>query len=304
MVQQSMPAEPSQLNGLSAAPGSLGGEKEFGRGQGLYSETCVTPVQSSKPLVSQSLNHYHLQQHLSPDPALPLSKQQQVPCHSDHATPVQIPPPIPPGQSSTDAVQSAPSTLMGSNHLEVQLQQQPRQKQVNHSSPMPQRMIQQNRPNSQIDRVQGDQKPANSTLQVGKATVTSQASNDSANRATFSSSALPSQWKASEPGYDTGILHASSPKGNIVNSTLPNPVRSEPLTSQGAGQRHLSDSLNPKGDTVGGIVSEWQQQQPHLKQSSVPPLPQPHYQTEEQPSQLEQRSPPEHSLRPQSQQQT
>lgn len=304
MVQQSMPAEPSPLNGLSAAPGNLGSEKEFGRGQGLYSETCGTPVQSSKPLVSQSLNHYHLQQHLSPDPALPLSKQQQVPCHSDHATPVQIPPPIPPGQSSTDAVQSAPSTLMGSNHLEVQLQQQPRQKQVNHSSPMPQRMIQQNRPNSQIDRVQGDQKPANSTLQVGKATVTSQASNDSANRATFSSSALPSQWKASEPGYDTGILHASSPKGNIVNSTLPNPVRSEPLTSQGAGQRHLSDSLNPKGDTVGGIVSEWQQQQPHLKQSSVPPLPQPHYQTEEQPSQLEQRSPPEHSLRPQSQQQT
>ncbi|XP_030454694.1 chromatin modification-related protein EAF1 B [Syzygium oleosum] len=305
MVQQSMPAEPSQLNGLSAAPGSLGGEKEFGRGQGLYSETCVNPVQSSKPLVSQSLNHYHLQQHLSPDPALPLSKQQQVPCHSDHATPVQIPPPVPPGQSATDSVQSAPSTLMASNHLEVQLQQQPRQKQANQSSPMPQRMIQQNRPNSQIDRVKGDQKPVNSTLQVGTTAVTSQASNDSANRATFTSSALPSQWKASEPGYDTGILHASSPKGSIVNSTLPNPVRNEPLTSQGVGQRQLSDSLTPKGDTVGGIVSEWQQQQTHLKQSSVPsPLPQLHYQTEEQPSQLEQRSPEEHPLRPQSQQQT
>ncbi|KAJ6390052.1 hypothetical protein OIU77_024300 [Salix suchowensis] len=96
---QNLPVDHSPLNGLTVPPGNNAVEKgeqimHLMQGQGLYSGTGLSPIQSSKPLApSQSPNHSQPQQKLYSSPTTPTSKPpQQMPSHLESSTQGQVQP--------------------------------------------------------------------------------------------------------------------------------------------------------------------------------------------------------------------
>ncbi|XP_016650804.1 PREDICTED: chromatin modification-related protein EAF1 B-like isoform X1 [Prunus mume] len=297
--------DPSHLNGLPMPPGSQALEKgeqimQLMQGQGAYSGSGLNPV-TSKPLVPQSPNHSQLPQKLLSSPP-PSSKQlQQMPSHSDNSTQGQVPP-VPSGNTISASHQAVSPSIKGSNQQQLQSQQQAQQqKQANQTQPYVQRVLQQNRqvnleiPNkSQNDLAQVDEQPGNGTSQVGVSMAIPQSSIDSSNVVPVPS-AITSQWKSSEPVYDSNMSNSTTQVGPIGSPQLTNSSGNEPVPpiSQGLGPRQLSGSLPSHGHNVG---AQWQQQQQQLLQQS-PSLPSPsqqHHQQQEQ-QQQEQQS-PQHQL--------
>ncbi|KAM3683854.1 hypothetical protein ACJW31_12G180600 [Castanea mollissima] len=279
--------DPSHLNGLSMPPGSQAPEKgeqivHLMQAQGLYSGSGLNPVQPSKPQVpSQSSNHPQLQQKLLSGSVPPSSKQpQQMPSHSDNSTQGQAPL-VPSGHTLSASHQAGPSAVVASNHhQQLQPQPHPHQKQVNQSQSSVQRMLQQNR-------------QVNSELQNKSQTDISQADQQAMNSV--------SQWKESEPAYDSNLPNSAAQVGSIGGLPVSSSAGSEPLPAigQGLGPRQLSGSLPSHGLNVG---AQWQPQLP-LQQSPTPPPPsQQQYQPQEQ--QQEQQSTQHLPPPTQSQQQT
>ncbi|KAM3731635.1 hypothetical protein ACB098_12G179200 [Castanea mollissima] len=279
--------DPSHLNGLSMPPGSQAPEKgeqivHLMQAQGLYSGSGLNPVQPSKPQVpSQSSNHPQLQQKLLSGSVPPSSKQpQQMPSHSDNSTQGQAPL-VPSGHTLSASHQAGPSAVVASSHhQQLQPQPHPHQKQVNQSQSSVQRMLQQNR-------------QVNSELQNKSQTDISQADQQAMNSV--------SQWKESEPAYDSNLPNSAAQVGSIGGLPVSSSAGSEPLPAigQGLGPRQLSGSLPSHGLNVG---AQWQPQLP-LQQSPTPPPPsQQQYQPQEQ--QQEQQSTQHLPPPTQSQQQT
>ncbi|KAL5794794.1 hypothetical protein ACOSP7_003388 [Xanthoceras sorbifolium] len=317
VLHQNLTVDPSHLNGLTAASGNQAAEKgdqimHLMQGQGLYSGYGLNPVQPSKPLVSpQTSIHSQPQQKLFSGTTPPSSKQlPPIPSHADNSSQGQVPP-APSGHTPSATHQAVLPTMMTSNHQHLQLQSQSHQKSVNSTQTQPsaQRMLQQNRQansdppsKSQTDQSQADQQPLNNNSLMGASTTTAvpQVCSDSANIAPVSC-AVPPQWKASEPVYDSGMQNMANQVGTIGSPPLTNSSGNDAVSSvsQGLGQRQLSGSLPPHVHTVG---AQWQQQSP-----TQPPTSQQHCQPQDQQVlQQDQQQLPQQNLpqQQQSQQQT
>ncbi|KAJ6343105.1 hypothetical protein OIU76_004944 [Salix suchowensis] len=114
VVHQNLSIDHSPLNGLSVPQGNQGAEKgeqimHLMQGQGLYSGTGLSPIQSSKPLVSsQSPNHSQPQQKLHSGSTNPLSKPLlQMPSHLDNSVQGQVQP-VSSGQTLIATHQNTP----------------------------------------------------------------------------------------------------------------------------------------------------------------------------------------------------
>ncbi|GAV70699.1 HSA domain-containing protein/Myb_DNA-bind_6 domain-containing protein [Cephalotus follicularis] len=308
VLHQNLSVDPSHLNGLSVPPGSQAAEKgeqimHLMQGQGLYSGSGLNPVQSSKPLVSpQSSNHSQPQQKLFSGPTPTSKPLQQMPSHSDNSTQGQVPP-VCSGHTLSAMHQAVVPAIMPSNHQHLPIHP----KHVNQIQSTAQRMLQQNRQltsdKSQNDQVQSEQRPVNSASQTSTSTTAAipQACND---RVVPVSSAIASQWKASEPVYDSGMPNTATQVGSIGSPPTANSVGSDsvPSVGQGSAQRQLSGSLPLTGHNIG---AQWQQQQSQLQPSPtpLPPSPQPYQPQEQQLPQNQQQSPQQLPLQQQSQQQ-
>ncbi|XP_038704899.1 chromatin modification-related protein EAF1 B-like isoform X2 [Tripterygium wilfordii] len=304
-AHQNLGVDSSHLNSLSDASGSQGVEKgeqmmHLMQGQGLYSGSSLSPVQQSKPLVTQSSNHSQSQQKLFSGPTPPLSKQvQHMPSQSDCSSQSQVPP-VGSSQALTNAHQVVPAPVVTSNHQQLQGQPQLHQKQFNHSQPSAQRMLQQ-RVNldpsnkSQVDQAPADQQAVNSASQMGANTTVEmpRADMDSTSVVPVVPSAVAPQWKPPETLYDSGMLNPATQVDSVGSTPLLNSDGNDPIPSisHGLVQRQLSGGL-PHGHNSGA------QRQLHLQQSPTPQPPsQQRYQPQEQQEnskQEQQQSPPAH----------
>lgn len=257
MLHQNLSIDPSHLNGLSMTPpGSQVNEKgeqvmHLMQGQGgLYSGPGLNHVQPSRPLVPpQSSNQSQMQPKpfSGPAPGPPPLKQVQ-----------QMPP------SDNSNVSSVP--VMAPNQQKLPLQ--PQQKQMNHTQPNVQRILQQNRqmnsdlPNkSQPDQAQADQQPPNSQMGTSTSSTGMSQPFESSNPTQVASSSSTPQRKASEPLYD--------PKSG--SDSKPPPV---------SLHRQLSGGLP---NTIG---EQWPQQQKPVP--PAPPSPSPSSSPSPSPQQVQQ----------------
>ncbi|PPR86594.1 hypothetical protein GOBAR_AA34098 [Gossypium barbadense] len=299
LVHQNLSADPAHLNGLSMAPSNQAAEKgeqimHLMQGQGLYPGPGTSPVQQSKPLVSQP------QQKLFSGATSPSTKQpQQMASHSDNSSQGQVST-VPSGHIPSAGNQCVLPASVGPNHQHLQLQSQPHQKKVNQNQSTVQRVLQQNRQvNSdplskpQAEPAQADQQPMNNASQMGTTTTAavSEVGIDSANNTVQNVPSASSQWKSSDPVYNPG----SPPLTNSAASVPP------PSFNQGLGQRQLPGGLPLHGSKAGAQ----RPQLPQIQQSSTPAPSQQHYQPQEQLQQDLHNSPPQQlPLQQQSQQQT
>jgi hypothetical protein len=302
VVHQNLLIDHSPLNGLSVPPGNQGAEKgeqimHLMQGPGLYSGAGLSPIQSSKPLVSsQSLNHSQPQQKLYSGSTNPSSKPlQQMPSHLDNSVQGHVQPVLS-GQTLTATHQNTP--VMVPNHQHLQPHLQPHQKQVSQPQPAVQRMLQKNRQvNSDLatkpqnDQSHTDQQTPNiSRTGTRTSTMTTQGCNDTANVAPVVSSASAIQWKSSEsPLHDSGMENSASQKGPIGSPALTSATGSEPAVSLGSVHRQLSGGLPMNGHNGG---AQWQHKQPQ-KSTALPPPCQQLLQPQEQKSQQEQQHSPQ-----------
>ncbi|XP_044494241.1 chromatin modification-related protein EAF1 B-like isoform X2 [Mangifera indica] len=318
VMHQNLTVDPSHLNGLTGTPGNQATDKgeqimHLMQGQGSYSGSSLSPVQPSKPLVpSQGSNHSQPQQKLYSSKQL-----QQMPSHSDNSPQGQV-------QSTTSGHtlsathQNVLPAIMASNHQHLQLQPQPQaqQKQVNQTQThaTAQRMLKQNHQlnsdplsKSQIDQFQPDQQTVNNASIMGTSTTTTmpQVCMDSANVVPISSSAVASQWKTSEPVYDSGMPNMANQVGSIGSSSLSNSAGSDAVSSisQGLGQRQLSGGLPPHGHNA---ATQWQHHSQLQQSPTLPTTSQQYCQAhDQQVLQQDQLQLPQQQLPPQqSQQQT
>ncbi|XP_062093731.1 transcription factor asR4-like [Humulus lupulus] len=111
------------------------------------------------------------------------------------------------------------------------------------------------------------------------------------------SSAIGTQWKSSEPVFDSNLPNSTIQAGSIGSPSLSHSLGNEPTppTSQGLGPRQLSGSLSSHGHNVG---TQWQQEQQQPPPSQLvqqcPTLSaasQQYMQQEQQQQQPEQKSP-------------
>ncbi|XP_038714096.1 chromatin modification-related protein EAF1 B-like isoform X2 [Tripterygium wilfordii] len=296
LQHQNLSADSSYSNGVSVAPGSPGVEKgeqmiHLMQGQGLYAGSSLSPVQQSKPLVSQSSNHSLSQQKLFSGPTLHSPKQvQHMPFPSDCSSQSQVPP-VGSGQALAKTHQVVPVPVVASNHQQnhQQLQGQPqlRQKQFNQIQPSAQRMLQA-RVNSdpsnksQVDQAPADQQAVNSTPQMGAKTTVAmpQTCMDSPSVVPVAPSAIAPQWKPPETLYDSGMLNLATQVDSVRRPPLPNADVNDPIpsVSQSFVQRQLSGGLPPHGHNSGAQ----RQQQQLLPQQSPQPPSQQKYQPQEQ----------------------
>ncbi|KAG4120452.1 hypothetical protein ERO13_D11G144700v2 [Gossypium hirsutum] len=311
LVHQNLSADPAHLNGLSMAPSNQAAEKgeqimHLMQGQGLYPGPGTSPVQQSKPLVSQP------QQKLFSGATPPSTKQpQQMASHSDNSSQGQVST-VPSGHIPSAGNQCVLPASVGPNHQHLQLQSQPHQKKVNQNQSTVQRVLQQNRQvNSdplskpQAEPAQADQQPMNNASQMGTTTTTavSEVGIDSANNTVQNVPSASSQWKSSDPGYNPGMPTLATQVGSIGSPPLTNSAASvpPPSFSQGLGQRQLPGGLPLHGSMAGAL----RPQLPQIQQSSTPAPSQQHYQPQEQLQQDLHNSPPQQlPLQQQSQQQT
>ncbi|KAB2003735.1 hypothetical protein ES319_D11G151000v1 [Gossypium barbadense] len=311
LVHQNLSADPAHLNGLSMAPSNQAAEKgeqimHLMQGQGLYPGPGTSPVQQSKPLVSQP------QQKLFSGATPPSTKQpQQMASHSDNSSQGQVST-VPSGHIPSAGNQCVLPASVGPNHQHLQLQSQPHQKKVNQNQSTVQRVLQQNRQvNSdplskpQAEPAQADQQPMNNASQMGTTTTAavSEVGIDSANNTVQNVPSASSQWKSSDPGYNPGMPTLATQVGSIGSPPLTNSAASVPPPSfnQGLGQRQLPGGLPLHGSKAGAQ----RPQLPQIQQSSTPAPSQQHYQPQEQLQQDLHNSPPQQlPLQQQSQQQT
>ncbi|KAM6591981.1 hypothetical protein CsatA_014586 [Cannabis sativa] len=278
---QNHSVDPSHLNGLSIPPGSQSLEKgeqmtQIMQGQSVYSGSGLNAMQPPKTMVPQSSNH----QKLLVSSTLPSTKQlHQMPSHSDNSTQGQVPP-VSSGHALSTS-QQVPVAVMGPNHQQLQSQSQsqphPHQKQVNQTQPNVHRIIQQNRQvnpelpsKSQNDQAQADQKPVNNSSQVGASVAKPQSCPDST-AAVPVSSTIGTQWKSSEPAFDSNHPNSTVQAGSTGSLSVSHSLGNEPTppTSQGLGPRQLSGSLSSHGHNVG---SQWQQSQQQQQQPPSQPV--------------------------------
>lgn len=301
IVGQNFSVDPAHLNGLPMVPGSQAAEKgeqitHLMQSQGLYSGSGANPVQPSRPLLPQSSNHSHPQQKVFSGATPPSSKQlQQMPSHSDNSTQVQ---PVSSGHTVGNHQSILQPAIIAPNNQHPQLQGQPHQKQVNQTQSAAQRMVPQNRQGNSdsSSKTQTDQIPADplgKSASQGNSGVTvaaPQACIDSVNIIPAASTAIGSQWKASEPLYESGMPNTSK-VGSIGGPLLTNATGTDlvPSASQGLGQRQLSGSLSSHGH----VGAQWQQQS-QLQQSS--PTQQQYQLQEQQLPQQEQQQSNQHQL--------
>jgi len=106
------------------------------------------------------------------------------------------------------------------------------------------------------------------------------------------SSGTASQWKASEPAYDSNLPDLVTQVSSVGSPPIPNSAGSEPLPpiSPGLGPRQLSGSFPLHGHNVG---AQWQSQLPPQQSPAPPPPSQQQHQPQEQ-------QPPQH-IQPQQQ---
>ncbi|KAJ6401659.1 hypothetical protein OIU84_016957 [Salix udensis] len=145
VVHQNLSIDHSPLNGLSVPPGNQGAEKgeqimHLMQGQGMHSGTGLSPIQSSKPLVSsQSPNHSQPQQKLYSGSTNPLSKPLlQMPSHLDNSVQGQVQP-VSSGQTLIATHQNTPVMVPSHQHQQPHLQ--PHQKQLSQPQPAVQRTL-------------------------------------------------------------------------------------------------------------------------------------------------------------------
>ncbi|XP_022144502.1 chromatin modification-related protein EAF1 B isoform X2 [Momordica charantia] len=270
LVHQNLTVDTSVLNGLSVSSGDQASEKgeqimQLMQGQGSYYGSGVNTVQQSKPLVPQSSNHPQLQKNLVCASGPPLSKPvSQMPAHSEKSSQGQVPP-VSSCHTLSSSHQDAPASIIASNHPPSQ----PPQKQVNQTKTSFERSLQQNsqgisepRIKTQTDLAQADQQPHKQASQVGTDIAMPQTSATSTDTAAITS--VSSQWKPSEPVYDSDVLKSKSQLGLIGSSPLANFSASESLpNSLGLGPRQSSRGLSSHGHNAG---LQWPQQVP-LQQS-------------------------------------
>ncbi|GAB4830218.1 hypothetical protein Ancab_019860 [Ancistrocladus abbreviatus] len=255
LVHQNLAFDPSHMNGLS---GNLNQVMEKGeqpmhlmQGQGLYSGSGIHSVHQSKALVQ-------------PQPSGQSQPQQKQ--YSGSAP------------ASAKQVQQLPSHPENNNQSQ-QLQVQPPLKLVNQTQATIQRPIQQNRQmssdtlvKSQVEQGQAEQKFVNNISAVGTNSGIQPACIESTNPMPLPPPASAAPWKAPESLCDS-VMPNSSTQVGAIGSPTSMASGSEPLpaSSQGMLHRQLSGNLPPHGQNVG---KQWQQQQqPHLQQPALQPLP-------------------------------
>ncbi|KAK8688612.1 hypothetical protein V6N13_087366 [Hibiscus sabdariffa] len=311
LVHQNLSTDSAQLNGLNMASSNQTAEKgeqitQLMQGQGLYSGPGTSPVQQSKPLVSQP------QQKQFSGATPPSTKQlQQLASHSDNSSQGQVST-VTPGHTPSAVNQCILPAAVGSNPQRLHLQSQPNQKKVNQNQSV-QRMLQRSRAvnsdppsKSHAESAHADQQPMNNASQMGTSTTKamSQSGIDSANNTVQNvPSSVGSQWKSSEPVFNPGIPTVATQMGSIGSPPLTNSAGSVPVpsVSQGLAQRQLPGALPPHGNKAGAQ----RPQQAQIQQSVTPSPSSQHYQPQEKLQQDLHNSPPQQlPLQQPSQQQT
>ncbi|KAG5042723.1 hypothetical protein AAZX31_03G073400 [Glycine max] len=295
MVHQNLSVDTSHLSGLSLPAGSQTGEKgdqilHMMQGQNLYPGSGLNPNQPSKPLGHAfSSNHSQLQQKLHSGSPTTSSKQLHIP--SDTSTQGQVSP-----VSSGQLLSPPQPAVIASNHH--QLQPQVQSKKINQTQTNVKRMLPQNHyehsmssSKSLSDQSQSDQLPANSASQVSAMT---EGCMDSASVVPGVTTAVSSQWKASEPPFDSAMN----------NQTQESSLGSAPVeNSTGNEQPTISQGLGPRSVSLISQAHNSDTQSQSLQQSSQPILSQQPYPAEQQQQQeQEQHSPKDLALQHQPQQ--
>ncbi|KAE8646245.1 hypothetical protein Csa_015747 [Cucumis sativus] len=264
LVHQNITVDSNILNGLNVPSGDQPSEKgeqimQLMQGQGSYYGSGVNTVQHSKPLVPQSSNHSQIQKNLVCTSGPPLSKSiLQMPAHSEKSSQGQVPP-VSSCHTSSTSQQDSPASIKASNHPPSQ----PPQKQVNQTQTSFERSLQQSsqgisdpRMKAQTDLAQADQQPHKQASQVGTDKAMPQTSATSTD--TTPTTSVSSQWKPSEPVYDSDVLKSKSQLGLIGSSPLTNFPGGDPLPNNlGLGPRQSSRALPSHGHNAG---LQWPQQ--------------------------------------------
>ncbi|XP_038877294.1 chromatin modification-related protein EAF1 B-like [Benincasa hispida] len=264
LVHQNLAVDANILNGLNVPPGDQPSEKgeqimQLMQGQGSYYGSGVNTVQHSKPLVPQASNHSQLQKNLVCTSGPPSSKPVlQMPSHSEKSSQGQVPP-VSSCHTLSTSHQDAPASIIAPNHPPSQ----PPQKQVNQTQTSFERSLQQSsqgisdpRMKAQTDLAQADQQPHKQASQVGTDKAMPQTSATSTDTTPITS--VSSQWKPSEPAYDSDVLKSKSQLGLIGSSPLTNFPGGEPLPNNlGLGPRQSSRALPSHGHNAG---LQWPQQ--------------------------------------------
>ncbi|XP_010527243.1 PREDICTED: chromatin modification-related protein EAF1 B-like isoform X2 [Tarenaya hassleriana] len=285
MMQQSISVDPSNLNGLTMAPGMQIIEKRETAVPSIPSQPSITGTntgthQQSKPLVpSQSSNLSHPQPKAFPSTPSPSSQPvQPMRVHADNSIQGQVSPLVA-GNSLSTSGPSVSMTATPSNHQHL-LQHQ---KQGNQAA---QKILQHNHlGNSDLSgksktvRTPGDPQSVNNINPMLNTSatkgVTPQPSIDSTNiRAAVSvSPATDSPPKASEtPLSDSSVQNTATSK--VVSSSLTDSVGSDavPMSGQGIGQQHFHglNARTQKPQQRQLSEQQQQQQQPVQNQKHLP----------------------------------
>ncbi|XP_057484162.1 chromatin modification-related protein EAF1 B-like isoform X2 [Actinidia eriantha] len=278
LMHQNLTIDPSLLNGLSTTPSGQSTEKveqamHLMQGQGLYPGSGQNPVQPSKPLIPHCSNQSHPQQKMCSGQAIPSSKQiQQMPSHSDNSNEGLVSPATS-GHTLSASDQSFPSSVIASNHQQLQ----PHQKLVNQTQPTVQRVFEQNHQHNSdspsklpVDQAHTDQPRLSKSSQMS----TMEMPESSIDKTTVTSviSSSGAQWRTPDQiysGIPNSVQLATTRTPPLTNSTGTEPM---PTVSQGQGQGQSSGSLPLHGHSSG---MEWQHQRSQLQPSSMAPAPPP-----------------------------
>ncbi|WJX81703.1 hypothetical protein P8452_64551 [Trifolium repens] len=272
LIHQNNPVDPSQINGLSVAPGSQPIEKgdqvtQMVQGQSLYSGSGLDPNQPPKPVgPAHPSNHCQLQQKLHSGSTSSSSKQHQ-PSVSPSDSNIQVQgSPVASGHITT-----AQPAVVSPNHHPPQMQSQTQSKQINQTQPNVQKTLQHNcqvhsesLSMSQTDSLKIDQQPGTSASQASTGTSMSHGSMDSASA--LAVAPVSSQRKTSEPSFDSPIPNAVTQVSSLESTSVGNSAATEPPTvNHGLGPRQLSANLPSHAHNSG---AQWQHQSLPLKQQS------------------------------------
>jgi hypothetical protein len=272
LIHQNNPVDPSQINGLSVAPGSQPIEKgdqvmQTVQGQSLYPGSGLDPNQPPKPLgPAHPSNHCQLQQKLHSGSTSSSSKQHQ-PSVSPSDSNLQVQgSPVASGHITTTQ-----PAVVSPNHHPPQMQSQTQSKQINQTQPNVQKTLQHNcqvhsesLSMSQTDSLKIDQQPGTSASQASTGTSMSHGSMDSASA--LAVAPVSSQRKTSEPSFDSPIPNAVTQVSSLESTSVGNSAATEPPTvNHGLGPRQLSANLPSHAHNSG---AQWQHQSLPLKQQS------------------------------------
>ncbi|KAK4743814.1 hypothetical protein SAY87_010126 [Trapa incisa] len=249
LVHQKLQMDPSHSNGISAAPGDIGMEKEMmQQGQGVYPRMGINQVQPSKGSIPQVPNHSQV-------PSSPHSNkqysQQQMPSHSENDMQGQFST-VPPVNNTSSASHQAVSSPL----INLHMGQLPSQSQQNHRSQTQmavKRIHTQNHQHMNHDQQLVKSQP-NKAQASGQKLVKIISPQTGVGAAAPVDSAIKMAMVASDPHpqckpSEAGITSIPAQAGHLGNATLPTPV-TEQVSSVGPGaleQRPLSENLPNHG---------------------------------------------------------